>query len=266
MLGDIMKRHFEAKMPKEGPVMTPEKEEAVRRSLREYHEPSERARDPNHSIGAAANAIRKALPDFQAWQVDVSKIDLNRVARRMFDDRAHVMSYLLPSDFTCESQGAYISAKRSVLIEDEDGAVVTMGQLIARKTTQEAFREQLKTGGCMSDTLGLLWKQLGPLDLQTVEELLRRLAEKVVPETPVRFRPYDEPSYRAALQMHLGNNPIPAAIGGVHNRWSILPEGVQVASVMIPLEPWASIRSGQTVDLVKGTPFPSLNRPEPPNG
>ena len=98
------------------------------------------------------------------------------------------------------------------------------------------------------------------------EALRRRLAEKVVPQIPLRFRPYDEPRYRAALQMHLGDNPIPAAIGGAHNHWSILPEGVQVASVMIPLEPWASILSGQTVDLVEGTPFPSLNRPEPSNG
>ena len=265
MLGDIMKRHFEARMPKEGPVMTPEREEAVRRSLREYHDPSERARDRNHPVGATANAIREALRDFQAWQVDVSQIDLDGVARRMFDDRAHAMSYLLPPDFTREPRGAYITARRELLIEDEDASVVTMAELIARKTTQEAFRAQLKTGGCMSDTLGLLWKRLGPLDLQAVEELLRRLAERVVSETPVRFRPHEEPRYRAALHMQLGEGPIPAAIGGVHNRWSILPEGVQVASVTIYLEPWASIRSGQIVDLVKGTPFPSLRRPDGAN-
>ncbi len=257
MLGDIMRRHFEAKMPKEGPVMTPEREEAVRRSLREYHDPSERARDPNHPVGATANAIRAALPDLQSWQVDVSKIDFNAVARLLVDDRTHVMSYLLPPDFTRESQGAYISAKRSLLIEDEDGSVVTMAELIAKKTTQEAFRRQLKTGGCMSDTLGLLWKRLGPLDLQAVEELLRRLAEQVVPKTAVRFCPYEEPRYRAALHMQLGDNPILAAIGGVLNRWSILPDGVQVASVTIYLEPWASARSGQVIELARGSPFPS---------
>jgi len=260
VLGDIMRRHFAARMPKEGPAMTPEREETVRRSLREYHDPSERARDPNHPIGATANAIREALPDFQSWQVDVSKIDLNNVARRLFDDRAHVMSYLLPPDFTREPQGAYITAERNLLIEDEDGSILAMGELIARKATQDAFRNQLKTGGCMSDTLGLLWKQPEPLDLQAVERLLRRLAEQVVPKTPVRFYPYEEPRFRAALRMQLGNNPIPAAIGGVHNRWSILPEGVQVASVGIHLEPWASAHTGQVIELVRGTPFPSLNR------
>ncbi|MEN6426824.1 MAG: sigma-70 family RNA polymerase sigma factor [Phycisphaerales bacterium] len=259
VLGDIMKRYFASKMPKEGQAMTPEREATVRRSLHEYHDPSERARDPNHPVGATANAIRDALPGFQSWQVDVSKIDLNGVARQLFDDRAHTMSYLLPPDFTREQQGAYITVRRDLLIVDDD-AVVTMGELLARKATREAFAEQMKADGCMSDTLGLLWKQTGPLDLQAVEELLRRLAEQVVPKTSVRFCPYEEPRYRAALRMQLGDNPIPAAIGGVHNRWSILPEGVQVASVGIHLEPWASARTSQVIELVRGTPFPSLNR------
>lgn len=68
---------------------------------------------------------------------------------------------------------------------------------------------------------------------------------------------------RAALRMQLGDDPIPAAVGGVLNRWSILPEGVVVALVEIHLEPWASIRSGQRIELAKGTPFPSLNRASP---
>ncbi len=88
--------------------------------------------------------------------------------------------------------------------------------------------------------------------------------EQAVPKTSVRFYPYDEPRFRAALRMQLGGNPIPAAIGGVHNRWSILPEGIQVTSVIIYLEPWVSAHTGQVVELVKGTPFPSLNRPDKP--
>jgi len=146
----------------------------------------------------------------------------------------------------------------------DDDAVLTMAELMARKATREAFAGQMKAGGCMSDALGLLWKQAGPLDLQAIEDLLRRLATQVVPETTVRFCPYDEPRYRAALRMQLGDNPIPAAIGGVHNRWSILPEGVQVASVEIHLEPWASARTGQVIELIRGTPFPSLNRQDNP--
>jgi len=53
----------------------------------------------------------------------------------------------------------------------------------------------------------------------------------------------------------------PAAVGGVLNRWSILREGVWVASVGIYLEPWASVRSGQPIELTAGTPFPSLKQP-----
>jgi len=75
------------------------------------------------------------------------------------------------------------------------------------------------------------------------------------------LRPYEEPRYRAALRMQLGDDPIPAAVGGVLNRWSILPEGVWVASVNVYLEPWASTRSGQVVELAEGAPFPSLKQP-----
>ena len=49
--------------------------------------------------------------------------------------------------------------------------------------------------------------------------------------------------------MQLGENPIPAAIGGVHNNWPGLPDGIAVASVLIYLEPWAAAKSGQTVEL-----------------
>ncbi len=213
-------------------------------------------------MGAAAGAIRAALPQFRPWQVDLSQIDLAERARRLYDNRAEAMSYLLPPGFAGESQTAYISAERGLLIQDDEGSVVTMGELLRKKTTQEMFREQMRTGGCMSDVLYLLWKQPEPLDLRTVEGLLRRLSDRVVPGTSVQFRPYEEPRYRAALRMQLGDYPIPAAIGGVLNRWSILPEGVWVASVGIYLEPWASARSGRIIELTEGTPLPSLKRPD----
>ncbi len=65
---------------------------------------------------------------------------------------------------------------------------------------------------------------------------------------------------RAALRMQLGDNPVPAALGGVVHRWSILPESVCVVSLAIYLEPWASAHSGQVIELTQGTPFPSLSR------
>ena len=65
--------------------------------------------------------------------------------------------------------------------------------------------------------------------------------------------------------MELAGHAIPAATGGVLNPWSILPEGTYVASVTIYLEPWASIRSGQAIELMEGSLFSSLGRqgPEP---
>lgn len=263
LLRDIMRRRFEAKIPKNDPALSPEQERTIREAMRQVHEPSERARNPGHPVGATADVIRAALPEFQPWQVDLSRVDLAQRARRLFDNRAEALSYLLPPGFMEESRGAYVCGERALLIRDNDGSVLTMGELMKRKTTQEAFREQMRTGGCMSDALGLLWKQPGPLDLRAVEDLLRQLSERIVPGVPVQFGPYEEPRYRAALRMQLGDDPIPAAIGGVLNRWSILPEGVCVASVTIHLEPWASIRTGQTIDLAKGTPFPSLQDRRP---
>jgi RNA polymerase sigma factor (sigma-70 family) len=262
LLKEFRDHHLESIRKRgEKPLLSPAQEQSIRESLRQIHEPSERARDPNHPVGATANAIRAALPEFEPWQVDLSQVNLAERAQRLFDNRAEALSYLLPPGFIEEPRAAYISAERALVIRDEDGSVLLMGELLEKKATQEAFREQLKSGGCMSDVLCLLWKQPEPLDLRTVEDLLRRLSEQVAPGVPVQFRPYEEPRYRAALRMQLGDNPIPAAVGGVLNRWSILPEGVWVASIGIYLEPWASIRRGRTIELTEGTPFPSLKQP-----
>jgi transposase len=244
LLKEFRDRHLES-IRKRGqtPLLSPEQEQTIRESLRQIHEPSERARDPDHPVGATADAIRAALPEFKPWQVDLSQVNLAEQAQRLFDNRAEALSYLLPPGFIEEPRAAYISAQRDLVIRDEDGSVLLMSELLEKKATQEAFREQLKSGGCMSDVLCLLWKQPEPLGLRTVENLLRRLSERVAPGVPTQLRPYEEPRYRAALRMQLGDDPIPAAVGGVLNRWSILPEGVWVASVNVYLEPWASTRS-----------------------
>ncbi len=257
VIQDIMKRRLPAG---EGPLIPPDKEHGLRERLQRMHEPSERARDANHPVGAVAGAIREALPGFQPWQVDMSKVDLNEMARRFHRDRAQAPSYLLPPGFTDNPSGAYITAERGMLIEDTDGAVLTMGELMERKTTQEAFRERMREGSRLSDVLGLVWKQPEPLELREVEALLRDLSAKIIPNAPVQFLPYREPRFRAALRMQLGNNPIPAAIGGVLNRPSILPEEVHVACVTLYLEPWVVARSGLRIELAKGSPFPSLER------
>lgn len=252
-LQDIMKRRLPVG---EGPLIPPEKEDAFRNALQRMHEPSERARDADHPVGAVAGAIREALPGFQPWQVDMSKVDLNQMARQFCSDRARALSYLLPPGFTESPSGAYITAERSLLIEDTDGSVLTMGELMEKKTTQKAFEKQVREGSRSSDALGLVWKQPEPLELRAVETLLRDLSAKIIPGAPVRFLPYREPRFRTALRMQLGDNPIPAAIGGVLNRPSVLPEEVHVASIAIYLEPWAAARSGQAIELVRGSIFP----------
>jgi len=148
----------------------------------------ERARDPDHPVGATADAIRAALPEFKPWQVDLSQVNLAEQAQRLFDNRAEALSYLLPPGFIEEPRAAYISAQKDLVIRDEDGSVLLMSELLEKKATQEAFREQLKSGGCMSDVLCLLWRQPEPLDLRTVENLLRRLSERVAPGVPTQFR------------------------------------------------------------------------------
>jgi hypothetical protein len=54
--------------------------------------------------------------------------------------------------------------------------------------------------------------------------------------------------------MQLSDNPIPAAIGGVHNNWPGIPDGIDVATVLIYLEPWAVTQSGQTIELNNFSP------------
>jgi RNA polymerase sigma factor (sigma-70 family) len=263
LVRDIMKRQVAAKRPEGGPLLTPEKEERIREALRRLHEPSERARDPHHPVGAVAGAIRQALPQFRTWQIDLSQVDLNTAARKLYEgQRPEALSYLFPPGFAEESSGAYLTVERSLLIEDEDGSVLTMGELLERKDTQEAFRARLREGSRLSDVLDLTWKEPAPLELRAVEKLLHELSEKIVPGVAVHFVSHREPRFRAALRMQLGDDRIPAAIGGVLHRWAALPEGIHVASVTLYLEPWAAAHSGQAVKLAEGSVFPSFQQSE----
>lgn len=178
LLKEFRDRHMES-IRKRGqkPLLSPEQERRIRESLRQVHEPSERASNPNHPVGAAADAIREALPQFRPWQVDLSQVDLAAMAQRLFDSRSEALSYMLPPDFIKAPRAACISAERALLIRDEDGSVLTMGELLGKKPTREAFEERMRAAGCMSDVLCLLWKQPEPVDLRAIEELLRRLSD-----------------------------------------------------------------------------------------
>ncbi len=258
LLRKIMQKHWSKKLKKL--PMEPERERMLRGGLGRIYSASERARNPNHPVGAAASAIRAALPEFQQWQIDMSEIDISGMARHMFDGKGDAFSLMRPPGFNTDALISYISPIRAWLIYDEDGSVRTLYEIMRSKSTRDAMHSQMNQGGRLSDTLSLLLKRAEPMELREIEELLRRLSNAIVPNTPVSFRCYDEPRYRAGLRMQFGDNPVPAAIGGVHNPWPGLPDGISVASVHIYLEPWAAAQSGRAVELADFSPLDFMKK------
>ncbi|MHC4118875.1 MAG: RNA polymerase sigma factor [Planctomycetota bacterium] len=244
-LREAMRKHWAPKIEKA--AVNPEKGRMVREAMSLAYSASERASDPNHPVGAVAAAIRAALPEFRPWQPEVSKIDLSRAVKQMFEGK----SFAMPPNFVEESSASYVTAMRAWLVEDSDGSIRTTAELMRRKATREEMHTQMSQGKKLSDALRLYWKDPEPLELRAVENLLRRLSETIVPETPVRFTTREEPHYRAALRMQLADNPIPAAMGGVHNPHPCFgpSDRAGVASILICLEPWAAAQSGQVVEL-----------------
>jgi RNA polymerase sigma factor (sigma-70 family) len=252
MLRKAMQKHWAEKKKKL--PFPPEKERMLREALGRIYGPSERAKDPNHPVGAASDAIRAALPEFEPWQIDLSQVDVSQVAQRLFDGKVgQAFSFMRPPGLTAKSEGSYITGSRAWLVQDQDGRLCTSYELIQRKASGKELKEQMHQGNKLSDTL-FLWKEAEALELRDMEDLLRRLAGVIVPEIPVQFCPYEEPRYRAGLRMQLGDNPIPAAIGGVHNCWPGLPEGASFASILIYLESWAAAQSGQVIELMDFSP------------
>lgn len=260
LLRKIMQKHWAKKLKKL--PMEPEKERMLRDGLGRIYSASERARDPNHPVGAAANAIRAALPDFQYWQIDWSEIDISGMAKNMFSGKADAFSSMRPPGFDTDASGSYIHPIRAWLIEDKNGSLRTSFEIMQNKDTRDSMLSQMKQGGRLSDALSLLLKRAKPLELRALEELLRRLSNEIVPNMPVSFHPYEEPRFRAGLRMQLGDNPVPAAIGGVQNPWPGLPVGISVASIHIYLEPWAAAKSGEAVELADFSPFDFMKKGE----
>jgi hypothetical protein len=241
-LRDAMRKHWAPRIEKA--AAKPEKDRMMRKALSMAYSASERARDPNHPAGAVAGAIRAALPEFRPWQPDISKVDLAQATKQMFEDK----SLTMPPKFAEESSASYVTAMRAWLVEDSDGSVCTTAELMRRKATRQEMHAQMSHGKKLSDALRVCWKRPETLELRAVEDLLRRLSEAIVPETAVRFVAYEQPQFRAALRMQLADNPIPAALGGVHNPHPSFGLS-SVASILICLEPWAAAQSGQVVEL-----------------
>ncbi len=173
-------------------------------------------------------------------------------------------SFSMPPNFAEESSASYVTAMRAWLVQDSDGSVCTTSELMQRKATRKEMHTQMNQGKKLSDALRLFWKRPESIELRAIEDLLRRLSEAIVPGTPVRFTVFDGPHYRAALRMQLGDNPVPAAIGGVQNLHPMLgtSDGASVASLLICLEPWAAAKSGEAVELADFLLFDFMKKPE----
>ena len=251
LLKEIMLKHWAAKKEKLSKPLSEEKERQIHESMIRLFAPSGNVKDPNHPVGMVANAIRAALPEFQQWQLDWSCVDIYKMLRDLSEGKEKALSFLQPPGFTEISEGSYISAKREWLVQDEDGSVCTGYELMQKKKSMEDMKTQIHQGKRLSDTLSLLWKKSESLELRAVEDLLRRLSNAIVPNTTVFINSCNEHHYRVALRMHLGDNPIPGAIGGVLASSLGLPDSFKVAAVTIYLEPWAQALSGQPIELTK---------------
>jgi RNA polymerase sigma-70 factor (ECF subfamily) len=217
----------------------------LRERARQLAGPSDRVSDPGHPVGAVAARIRKALPPFEEWTLDVGAA----AAHLLYlagDDRDRLRA-ILPPGFAEGRPGAFLRASRGLLLAGEDGSVRTSYQLLQVSPDTAAFRAGLATAR-ISDVLDFSWMVPEPIELRAVQELLEQVAGTVLPGTPVRAVHYDEPRYRAGLRLIVGDEPSPGAIGGVLAAWEGRPPGVEAAHVRFFLEPWAAARSGQAVD------------------
>jgi hypothetical protein len=195
-----------------------------------------------HPVGAIAMAIRTALPGFQNWTLDLGEAVADFWTSR---DRLRAV---LPPGFADGHPGAFLRATRAVVVPNEDGSVRSVYELLQDCPDTPAFRAAARELR-ISDALDLTWMVAGPLDLRVVQELLAGLSSAVLPNSAARVSPYDEPRYRSALQVHLGNVAARAACGGVLHEWPGRPAGVSAAHVRIFLEPWATAQSGHVVSL-----------------
>ena len=246
LMAEFLQRHSNTAKK----LATPKGREEVKRRSRKIMEfigrPSERALDPDHIVGKAAQAIRAALGEFKEWQVDISHAARSLVERFS----GNIASSNLPPGFAEGVAGSYVYAARASLFQSDDGSMRTMYELIQDKDVKHSNDAECISKGRLSDALVLMWMQSDTVELHAVEELLRRLCGVIAPDTPVSLSTYEEPRYRAALRMQFADIPVPAAIGGPLNLWPNMPEGVNAACVLIYLEAWATARSGQVIELI----------------
>lgn len=246
LITEFMRRRTESVRQSESPDGNARFMELVRKTARHLSGPSDRAADPGHPVGRAAAAIRKALPEFQEWILDVGTA-AEHLLTSPGKDRTRLRG-ILPPGFVEGRPGAFLRASRGLLLTDEEGSVRTTYQLLQDSPDAESFRAGIAAAR-ISDVLDFAWLVAEPLELRSAQDLLEQLARTVVPGVGMRVTHYDEPRYRTALRLYLDPFVSPAAVSGVLAAWHGQPPGVNAAHLRFFLEPWATVQSGQIVDF-----------------
>ncbi len=213
------------------------REQTFRTLMQRYHGPSENAQDSDHPIGAAVQAIRAALPEFQEYRLDTAQ-----VVQSMLDEGKSVQ---LPSELAQGLPGSFFNVSRGMLMLRGDGSMLPMREFLAMKMPAQADQEKASMRPCLSDVVDLFVNRADGIELRAVEELLVRLVATVASGVSSRVASYDHPHYRSALLLEFADILLPAAFGGVLYRRPEMPDDVGSAHVRLFLESWATARTGQ---------------------
>jgi RNA polymerase sigma factor (sigma-70 family) len=218
----------------------------VREIAQRFLRPSDRASDPNHPVGSIAAAIRRALPDFQEWPLNAGEAAV-RFLTFTGEHRGRLQA-VLPPGFAEGRPGAFLRATRAIVRLGGSGRVQSIYEHLQDSADEQTFRAA-RNDIRISDVLDFTWMVAGPLELRSVQEMLERVSSAVLPGAQVRSSTYDEPRYRSALQLQVGDVSARAAYGGVLAEWPGRPQWVDAAHLRIFLEPWATVQSGQVVEF-----------------
>jgi hypothetical protein len=107
---------------------------------------------------------------------------------------AKLSSSSMPPAFTEGIPASFMSLSKGMFFEKEDGLFYA-----PYESEGSIDNETFRTKGKISDTLHLIWLRKDTIELHSVEEILRGLSEKILPDIKLSFSPYVEPRFRSAL-------------------------------------------------------------------
>ncbi len=113
----------------------------LRQAAQRFTDPSDRATDPNHPVGAMAAAIRSAFPDFEDWPLDVGEA----AARFFTDDRGRLHVVLPPGFAEGVQELPACDARRAA--PEREGPVQSIYQLLQDSPDEQTFRAARTTCG-----------------------------------------------------------------------------------------------------------------------